>query len=459
MKKANEGDPLAQHELGLRYLLGKGFPKDTINAIHWIQKAVSKNVTTAKFNYGILLNNGIGVEWNPFLAFEEFNFAAKNGMPEGQFTFGIFFTDNLVVSRNYHKAFYWFEKAANSDYEPAKKALNQLQKLGITFSSDNINNSESLLSSDTSFIYDYTLLNTDWELDFFEFETESPIDDNSDESIKKILTYNSDELKSVLGISNIVDNSELVDTSGMNILSFAEKKGSPEALLISGRIHEKGILTEKDLIKAAAKYIKAYRLGANKAVEYLLNLSKSENFFDFLKQEIENKNPDAMYTWAGLTALGFDFQLSEKQAMELLQEAVQNDHVYSIIETGLCYYSGNLVEQDKLKALKYWEKAAKLGSDEARIRIAFARIQNNNMGADLRNEIQFLKSTASRGSVLAQAILAYCFEKGLGVKQDKGKAANLYRNAAFRGNQAALKSLKQMYDDIRPDKEEFEIFQ
>src|ERR1043166_6664796 len=39
VKKANEGDPIAQHELGIRYISGKGFTADTAKAAYWIKKA------------------------------------------------------------------------------------------------------------------------------------------------------------------------------------------------------------------------------------------------------------------------------------------------------------------------------------------------------------------------------------------------------------------------------------
>jgi len=49
--------------------MGEGIPADTAQAIYWIKKAADKNLTAAKYNYGIMLINGIGVSWNPFSAF------------------------------------------------------------------------------------------------------------------------------------------------------------------------------------------------------------------------------------------------------------------------------------------------------------------------------------------------------------------------------------------------------
>ena len=64
-QEANAGDPLAQHELGLRFLLGEGVPADTSQAVFWIKKAADQNLTSAKYNYAILLINGIGIQWDP----------------------------------------------------------------------------------------------------------------------------------------------------------------------------------------------------------------------------------------------------------------------------------------------------------------------------------------------------------------------------------------------------------
>ena len=49
-QEAKKGDPFAQHELGLRYLLGRGFAPDTILAVSWIKKAANQKLAAAQFN-------------------------------------------------------------------------------------------------------------------------------------------------------------------------------------------------------------------------------------------------------------------------------------------------------------------------------------------------------------------------------------------------------------------------
>lgn len=460
--KANSGDPFAQHELGLRYLTGQGMPKDTTRAIHWIQQAVKRNLTAAWFNYGIMLSNGIGVEWNPFEAFNYFKAAAKNGMPEAQFVYGIFLTDNLVVNRNFTEAYYWVKKAADQNFKPAKETVKDFQKMGIELPTkshqddETINSSPPALVASTDPNPQSAIWGKDWELDFINLEEDTVSKADTKKYLDMILEKNNNELKEMLGVQKFADSLSSDDTTGIGLINYAVGKGSPEALLISGRAFQEGIIVDNDIIKAAENYIHAFRLGSRKSVEYIMKLVQSPGFFDLVKMEVDKENPDAMYVWAGLTALGLDYQLTDEQALGLLKKGVKQKHIYSMIETGLCYYSGTLVKEDKAKAIEYWKEAEALGSVEARVRIAFARIQ---LGDKNKKNIQILETASEEGSVSAQAALAYCYEKGLNVKQNKAEAANLYRRAAHRGSQAAFNSLRAMYDQLRPSDIDFQIYE
>ena len=459
-QEANSGDPFAQHELGIRRLLGQGFAPDTAKAIYWIQKAADQNLTAAKFNYGIMLYNGIGGDWNPFKAFENFEFAALSGMPEGEYAYGICFTENFVVNRDMSAAYKWIKKAAEQDYEPAKKTLVQLNKLGF--------NLLDIDEKDTSDISTYdeessktttAVMQQNWDFDYIEFEDDTVDSEKETEMVEELLRKDKDELNDALGISEIQDKSELKDTSALGLVEFAVRNGSPEALLIEGSAYEKGINVQKDLIEAAYRYLRSYRLGSQRAAMRLFQLTKAPDFFSQLKKKVDSGSPEAMYTWAGMIALGFDFQLTEEQAYELLEKAASMNHVQSIIEIGLNYYNGSLVKENKKKALEYWKRAADLGSREAKVRIAFADLSDSSSTNDFTSQVAILKDAASNGSVLAQTALAYCFENGIGVKQNKATAAELYRKASYRGNETAYNSLKRMYDEIRPGDDRYQIYE
>jgi TPR repeat protein len=270
------------------------------------------------------------------------------------------------------------------------------------------------------------------------------------------LQQRSAELKKILKISKDITSLEIKDTTSLGLIDFAAGKGSPEALLIKGRLYENGLGIKEDLLKAASNYLKAFRLGSFKAAESLLKISQKEGFFKILESEVKS-NPEAMYVWSGLIALGLDYSLTENQAFELLTKAENKNHINSIIEIGLAYYTGSLVEKDSLKAIEYFEKAASLNSSEAKIRLAYISLLDKGHGGK-KDDLMTLKKYSKEGSVLAEAALAYCYENGIGVKMSKARAAGLYRQAAQRGNEAAYNSLRNMYDFIRPEDEEFQIY-
>jgi len=450
--EANRGDPFAQHELGLRYLTGQGFPPDTVKAIYWIRKAVDQNLPAARYNYGILLHNGIGVPWNPFEAFTNFKNASSAGLPDAQFAYGLLMTDNLTVNRNYGEAYNLFRRAAKGGFKPAKDALEQMEKSGFIPPAD---------SSQDNFVKQeetVNLINQDWDLDFYNFDQYDKEEENVS-NIDKILSKGSTELKKLFGLDEEKENIKLTDTSGIGILKFAAESGSPEAIFLFARIYENGIRFEKNLITAASNYLRAYRLGSFKAGESLFKLIQMESFVNALKESASKNNAEAMYVFASITALGFTNLINNQQALDLLKTAAVKNHIPSIIELGICYSSGTLVDKDINQAIKYWDIAKNLGSREAEIRIAFSGLADTTVASDYTNHIQILNKAVDEGSVLAQTFLGYCYEKGLGVKENKAKAVLLYKRAAQRGNQTAYNSLKRLYDEIRPMEEQFKIYE
>lgn len=456
-QEANNGDPFAQHELGIRLLIGKGFQPDTNKAVYWIQKAASQNIPSAAFNLGIMFYNGIGVEWDPFNSYKNFKYAAESGMPEGEYAYAIFFTENLVVNKDLSKAYKWFKAAAEKDYKPAKESLWFMKEQGYDLVGvDDVeetkpNEREEELNQSSS------IFEQDWELDYIDFQSDTVDSRKEQEVLEQLFSENKDELKRKLGINELRETEMLDDTSSLGLIKFAADNGSPEALLITATAADRGIVVKRDLLDAAFRYLRAYRLGSQKAAARLYQLTQDRTIFELLKKEVDKGNADAMYTWAGLVALGFDYSLTDKQAYELLEKAADKNHINSIIEIGLNYYNGSLVKEDKPKAIEFWQRAADLGSREAKVRIAFANISDEKNS--YKKEIEILRVAANQGSVLAQAALAYCYEKGIGVRKRKSMAAKLYKQAAYRGNETAYNSLKRMYDELRPEDEEFKIYE
>ncbi len=456
IREANSGDPLAQHELGIRYLLGEGVEADTVKAAKWIKSAADHGVTAAKYNYAILLINGWGAKWNPFEAFKFFKAAAVEGMPEAQYAVGLLYTDNLIVKRNWGKAYTWISRAAGSGIQSAEETLREIKKKvpdsRIDTSQANIGtqdtsvaaNNNSPIKSSLGLVY----INFEDVLDTIPVVTNKRLLEDLQHSG---FTELSDTIKNSLKDTNFVTISGFIP-----LINQAADYGSPEALTFLGRLHQKGIFYKKDLLSAIEYYIRASRFDSPTAAILLYNMQKDGTFFPLIKKESDSGNPIAMYDWYGLEILGLDHQIILNDAVNLLKKSSENNFIPALIEYGLFYYSG-IQKQDLPKAFVLWEQAEKLGSKDAEIRMDAAVILDQLPSSDYSERVDRLLSATVKGSVLAQSAAGYAYENGIGVGKDIAKAVSYYRDSAQRGNRFAYNRLKALYDSIRPSGNEFEV--
>jgi len=236
----------------------------------------------------------------------------------------------------------------------------------------------------------------------------------------------------------------------MPLFLEAADYGCPEALNLLGYYVQNGIHFIKDQIGAAEFYVRSSKTDSRKGSIMLYNLIKEKNFYTILKKEVDKKNPDAMYVWYGVQSLGFEKQITESDAFDLLQKSAGMRDLISVIELGQAYFKGNFVKQDKAKAVEIWKLAAEQGNKEARIRLEIANLYGEINIKDKADSFNYLKTADEKGSLLAEISLADCYDKGIIVPRDKSKAIFYFRSAAVRGSIFAYNELKRIYDDIRP---------
>lgn len=450
VRSANGGNVLAQHELGIRYLLGKGFKADTIKGAYWIQKAAEKDLYNAKYNLGILQNNGWGVEWNPYEAYKNFLSAAKRDMPEAQLVVGIIYTENLIAPRDFGKAYTWVKKAADSGYAPAKEIISEFEKRNLI--PDSLKDKTGIKKREAA---QADTVGDSQPFLFIEFDKDTNSALYKEEKLKETLLQKKDEVIKAVGYA--VKTAEDSSAASELIIKKAANSGSSEALLLQGRMSEMGVEKSPDLIKAAANYIQAIRLESPKAPELLWKIFQSEGFSAVLKKKVDADDAEARFVWGCSAILGMDHQIDQQQAVDLINKSALQKYVPAIFELGFLYFSGNIVKQDINRALEYWEEASILGSSEARLSIALYNIFQRPELINIEILLPFLLEANDMGSVSSAVILGYCYEKGIGVKQSFAAADKLYRGAAHRGSSAAYKSLLRLYDSFRPADKEFQL--
>ncbi len=460
---ANSGDPLAEHELGLRLLTGEGISADTVNAVYWIKKAASQKLTSALYNYGIMLINGWGTDWNPFEAFDNFLIAAESGMIQAQYVLGILYTDNLIVPRNWKESYYWIKKSADGGFDPAKEVLLELNSKVSKEFKDSVDQNKFTLTRYNNFNQDNDKSNIQPSvgLVFIDFDLQSDSTRNITDGML-ISDFKRLDLKTVNDSLLIKSDSSLTtffDENKINILKTIAEAGSPEAQTILGKLYANGSFVSKNKLLAAEYYIRATILDSPRAAYLLWELIREKDFYILLNNDVQSGDPTAQFVWYGLQKLGYDNRLTNKDAVDLLKKAATKNHLPAIIELGLNYYSGKYLNSDKKKGLDYWKLAKNYNSLEAEVKLTTSYIFDGIDQINLKDHITLLENAESKGSLLAQFTLGYCYENGIGVKKSIPNAVNYYRLSSQRGNQYAFEQLTRLYNDIRPAKEIFRVNQ
>ncbi len=458
IQKANSGDPVAEQEVGLRYLFGRDFPADTAKAASWIKKAADQSLLTAKYNLAILSNNGWGVEWNPFEAFKLFLAAAKGNMVEAEYMVGLSYVDDLVVPRNWNTAYEYLSHAADHGFKPATEVLAEFTKRGVHFNKDSATTRPEVKDTPKTAVNNKGKPDTSWTPVFLDLQRDPPnaLDDTT--LLKE--AYREANITARYAMENqALKHHRVEEDTGMVRIIEAAESGNPEALTLIGRLYEQGIGVDRDFTLASEYYIRAVRFDSPRASQLLWKLDQNAEFRKQLDERSQHNDPVALFVWAGLTALQYDATLNEQKALELLEKSAERHHIPALIELGLCDYQGRWVKQDRDAAIAIWNEAASLGSKEAKVRIAAAKVTGDFSNHMYSIYLPILFDAAQEGALMAQLALAYCYEHGFGLQASKAEAARLYRDCAQRGNQNAFQSLRRMYDEVRPKEREFVIEQ
>ena len=60
-KSADQGNAVAQSQLGMMYYVGEGVSKDYKKASCWFKKSALQGIAPAQYNLGVMYSNGNGV--------------------------------------------------------------------------------------------------------------------------------------------------------------------------------------------------------------------------------------------------------------------------------------------------------------------------------------------------------------------------------------------------------------
>lgn len=126
LEKAEKGDAVAQHGIGLCYLNGKGVEKDEAQALRWIQKSAQQGYVEGQYALGEIYGNRNTPE-DGKLAHEWHKKASEQRAADSLYNLGLTYLKGEHVPQDKEEAAKWFKKAADYGHKEANKALLDLK--------------------------------------------------------------------------------------------------------------------------------------------------------------------------------------------------------------------------------------------------------------------------------------------------------------------------------------------
>ena len=109
---AQQGNALAQYNLGWMLDNGEGVPEDDAEAVRWYRKAAEQGDADAQHNLGWMLDNGEGIPEDDTEAVRWYRKAAEQGLADAQNNLGRMYADGAGVPQDDVSAYAWASVAA-----------------------------------------------------------------------------------------------------------------------------------------------------------------------------------------------------------------------------------------------------------------------------------------------------------------------------------------------------------
>jgi len=120
-KLAEQGNAVAQHNLGNMYLNGQGVPKDEQQAVVWFRKAAEQRYEKSQYNLGNMYLKGTGVPKDYQQAVVWFRQAAEQGDARAQNHLGAMYYNGHGVPKDDQSAYFWLLlSSAQGDQDAVK---------------------------------------------------------------------------------------------------------------------------------------------------------------------------------------------------------------------------------------------------------------------------------------------------------------------------------------------------
>lgn len=134
-------------------------------------------------------------------------------------------------------------------------------------------------------------------------------------------------------------------------------------------------------------------------------------------------------------------------ALDLISKSANQGEPYGQLELGYWYWRGDVCKRNPSQAFSWFQKAAEQGDEEAQERLGYCYEKGEGIDHNPAQAIYWYEKAANGGLASAMTILGDCYKVGSCVSQSYEKAALWYQKAVGQGHAQAMLDLGDLYSE------------
>ncbi len=424
LSEAENGNALAQHDLGRMCADGLGREVDVTAANEWYQKSFlsfheaeeQKSNPYFQYRIGKMYAAGLGTEQSYESAAVWFGTAAEQGHMYAQYSLAGLYYRGQGVDKNYERAFDLFEQSAEQGNPYAQYETAKMLEAGTG----------TIRNKETSITYFKRAFGR-----FVQMEMKSH-DDKLQYRIGHMLYQGTGAEKNIdLAVRYLEASAKLGNVNagylqgkiclehGIGDLALAvsqiEKSadsGNANAMYVLAKIYRDGIHAETNLGKAIQLFessaeqkndFAAYQLGKLYLDE--TEMSDIPLAVKWLSTASELGNQYARYSLAKLYQKGEVVPTDLKKAIEIYTLSAEQRNQFAAYQLGKIYLSGEEIEKDTDKAIHWLTIAAEQENPFAQYTLGKLYFYDTDVPRDKEKSLYWLTASAAQGNVYAQYLI------------------------------------------------------
>ena len=402
---AEQGEAMAQANLGFCYYDGRGVGKNYAEAVKWYSKAADQGNASAQTNLGVCYENGQGVQKHEVEAVRLYRLAVEQGDANAQVNLGACYYYGKGVEKNDAEAVKWYRRAV--DQGNARAQAN----LGLCYASG-----RGVQKDEVEAVRLYRLAAEQGEAYYFLGQSYYHGQGVQKDEVEAVKWYRRAAAKR-LAIAQIALGAcyangrgvEKNDAEAVKWFRRAADQGNASAQTNLGLCYVEGQGVQKDEVEA----VKWFRMAA------------------------EQGNANAQANLGLCYAEGQGVQKDEVEAVKWFRMAAEQGDANAQANLGVCYVSGRGVQKNEVEAVKWFRKAAEKELTDAQLRLGHCYKEGKGVKKDLNQAVAWYEKAIKGGSQGAVAELAWLLSNP---RKDDDKFKPDYKRAALLLEQLADKT-------------------